>query len=69
MDVKELDRLVNKTELTPINKVVLRKVRQAVIKGHCDGPYMSRYTWEVHVEGAGAFQRVRFSLKKDTHGE
>lgn len=68
MDVRELDRLVNRTELTPVNKAVLKKVREAVLRGKCDGPYLSRYTWEVRVEGAGAFQRVKFSLKKDAHG-
>lgn len=66
MTIRELDRLVSKTELTPASKLMLRQVRKAVMRGKVDGPHMTRYTWTVGVNdfgGPGA--RFVFKLKRD----
>lgn len=70
MDTRELDRLINLTEMTPVNKTVLRQLRKSVMSGRVDGPFLSKYHWTVTVVGAGAFQRVTFALRrvKDTDG-
>ena len=64
MDTRELDRLVNKTELTPVSKHALRRVRKSVMSGRVVDPVMGNGYWEVAMNGA----RLRFTLRKDKHG-
>jgi len=68
MDVRELDRLVSKTELTPVSKRALRHVRQAVMSGRCEGPHKTAGTWTVLVEDGERGRRMTFSFRRDSNG-
>ena len=65
MTVRELDRLVSKTEMNPAAKRSLRHVREAVMSGRAADPAIGRYDWSVGViSKAGTPVRFRFSLRK-----
>ena len=65
MDIRELDRLVSKTELTPTSKLMLRRVRRSVMRGKVAGPpQVGRYTWSVMVEDLGGGAKVTFQLRR-----
>jgi hypothetical protein len=65
MDIRELDRLVSKTELTPTSKLLLRKVRRSIMKGKVAGPpQVGKYTWSVMVEDFGPGAKVTFQLRR-----
>lgn len=65
MDIRELDRLVSKTELTPTSKLMLRKVRRSVMRGKVQGPaQVGRYNWSVVVEDFGPGAKVTFTLRR-----
>lgn len=66
MNVRELDRLVSKTELNPASKLMLRTVRQSVMRGKVRAPaQVGRYNWTVVVEGfGGQGAKFTFSLKR-----
>lgn len=64
--IRELDRLVSKTEITPASKMLLRAVRKSTMRGRVRGPHMSRYTWSVIVEDFGTSgAKFRFNLKRE----
>lgn len=66
MTVRDLDRLVSKTELTPISKKVLRSVRKAVVAGRTGSTSIGRASWSVEVQSLeGTPLRIRFSFKRD----
>jgi len=66
MTIRELDRLVTKTELTPLNKRVLRKVRKAVLSGDVTDPEIGSASWSIGVsDNDGGGVTVSFSFKKD----
>jgi len=68
MDVRTLDRLVSKTELTPASKMMLKVVRKSIMKGRVKGPLMTDYSWTVMVqEFAGQSAKLTFKLKKEPH--
>lgn len=63
--IRELDRLVSKTEITPASKLLLRAVRKSTMRGRVRGPLLSRYTWTVIVEDFGSSgAKFRFNLKR-----
>jgi hypothetical protein len=65
MTIRELDRLVSQTELTPVSKHALRHVRKAVMSGRATNPEVNRYDWSVGVEQrAGGGVKFSFSLRK-----
>lgn len=66
MDVRELDRLVSKTDLTPASKLMLRTVRKSVMRGKVRAPaQIGRYNWTIVVEGfGGQGAKFTFSLKR-----
>lgn len=65
VDTKELDRLVSKTELSPISKQALREVRKAVVSGRATDPKVGDVDWEVGIVTRGGSSMVfRFSMKK-----
>lgn len=64
MTVRELDRLVNQTELDPTVKKVLRVVRSAVISGTASDPVIGQYTWSVGVSDQNGSRRFRFSMRR-----
>jgi len=63
MDTRELDRLVSKTELNPVSKALLRKVRKASLKGQVLGPFMSKYEWSVVVDGVAGNSGAKLTFK------
>lgn len=71
MNVRELDRLVSKTDLTPTSKLMLRTVRRSVMRGKVRAPArIGRYNWTVIVEGfGGQGAKFTFSLKRTANGD
>lgn len=68
MTISELDRLVSKTDLSPISKRGLRAVRKAVMTGRCGDPEMGGGTWSISMTSVGGSNvRMNFSFKRDTH--
>lgn len=65
MTIRELDRLVSQTDLTPASKQALRIVRKAVMSGQATDPVVHRYDWKVGVtQRNGGGIRFSFSLRK-----
>lgn len=65
MDIRELDRLVSKTELTPASKLMLRTVRKSAMSGRVRGPEMDDYKWSVYVEDFGSSgAKFTFALRR-----
>lgn len=66
MTVRDLDRLVSKTELNPTSKKVLRSVRKAISAGRVGNTTVGTASWSIEVQSlAGASFRLRFSFKRD----
>lgn len=66
MTIQELDRLVSKTELTPVSKQVLRKVRKAILSGQDTHPVIGNYTWRIEVDNSeGVPTRFTFSMRRN----
>ena len=66
MTVSDLDRLVTKTELTPLSKRMLREVRKVVLSGTVVEPEIGRASWSVSVDTEkGQPVTVRFSFRKE----
>lgn len=66
MTIRELDRLVTKTEMTPVSKAALKEVRRAVVAGRCGDTRVGRGSWSVSVSsGEGYGVRMNFSFKRD----
>lgn len=69
MTIRELDRLISRTEMTPLSKQGLKAVRKAVVSGRCGDPEMGSGTWSVSMTSIGGSPvRMNFSFKRDTHG-
>jgi hypothetical protein len=65
MTVRELDRLVTRTDLNPLSKRALRNVRRAVMSGRSGDPEVGDYSWSVSMETEdGQPVRMRFSFKR-----
>lgn len=65
MTIKDLDRLVSKTHLTPVSKQALREVRKAVVTGRSDDPIVGSADWQIGiVTRGGSSARFRFAIKK-----
>lgn len=65
MDIRELDRLVSKTELTPTSKLMLRRVRRSVMSGRVQGhPQVGKYNWSIVVDDIGGGAKVTFTLRR-----
>lgn len=66
MTVRELDRLVSKTEMNTISKEALKTVRKAVLTGRCGDPSVTTGTWSVEIDTEfGRAVRMSFSFKRD----
>lgn len=62
---RDLDRLVSRTNLTPVSKKVLREVRVAMMTGRASDPTVGEAEWSIGVVSRGGSSfRYRFSLKK-----
>jgi hypothetical protein len=65
MTTRDLDRLVSKTELNPVNKQVLREVRKAVMSGRAGDAVIGEADWMIGmVSRGGSGMRFHFSFKK-----
>ena len=65
MTIRELDRLVSRTDLNPVNKQVLREVRQGIMNGRVGDAKIGVADWEVGMFSRGGSDvRFRFSFKK-----
>lgn len=65
MTIRELDRLVSRTELSPASKQALREVRQGIMSGRVGDPKVGQADWEVGMFSRGGSDlRFRFSFKK-----
>ena len=63
--IRDLDRLVSKTELTPVTKTALRGVRRAIISGYAEDPTEGKANWSIEIlSKGGRTVRFRFSFKK-----
>lgn len=64
--IRDLDRLVSKTELTPVSKKVLRSVRKAIVAGRTGETDIGRASWSVEVQSLhGTPLRIKFSFKRE----
>lgn len=69
MTVRELDRLVTKTQLSPVSKKALRFVRKAVVSGTCGDASVGHASWSVSIDSTeGTPVRMSFSFKRVTDG-
>ena len=66
MTIADLDRLVTKTELSPVSKQMLRGVRTALISGAVGEPDIRSATWSIGIQTDGGYPaRMTFSFKRD----
>lgn len=68
MNIRELDRLVSKTDMTPTARLLLRHVRRAVYNGKTGEAVVSEYSWTVPVDGDGTPFRFQFRMKRSGRG-
>lgn len=68
MTIRELDRLVSKTEMTSISKTGLKAVRKAILSGRCGDPEVGTGTWSISMTSIGGSPvKMNFSFKRDTN--
>lgn len=66
MDIRDLDRMVTRTELNPFVKIALRRVRKAIEQGNVTGFTISKHSWSVRVaDPKGLACTWTFTLKDD----
>ena len=63
--VRDLDRLVSRTELNPVSKRALKEVRRAVLTGVASDVNSNKAEWRIGISTAGgSVVRFSFSFKK-----
>lgn len=66
MESRDLDKVVSKTELSPLVKVFLRRVRKAIDSGDVDGFRMDKSSWSISVMDHTGFSCTYvFKLRKE----
>jgi len=66
MTLRELDRLVSKTELDNNAKFALRGVRKAVLNGRCGNAEIGETSWSISMDTfEGQPIRMRFSFRRE----
>jgi hypothetical protein len=66
MDIRDLDRLVTKTEINPFVKMALRRVRKAIAEGEVTEFSISKHKWSVKVaDTKGLSCTWTFTMKDD----
>jgi hypothetical protein len=66
MTRQDLDRLISRTELNPVNKKALRGVRKAVVSGRVGEPDIRSATWSISIQTDGGYPAtMTFSFKRD----
>ena len=68
MNIRELDRLVSQTEMTPTSKLLLRHVRKAIYNGKTGEAEVREFSWSVPVDGDGTPMRFRFQMRRTPRG-
>lgn len=67
MTIRDLDRLVSKTEMTPLSKTMLKRVRKAVMSGQSVDAQKRKGTWTVAMDSDGGSQvTMSFSFKRES---
>ena len=64
MNIRELDRLVSKTEMDSTTKLLLRHVRKAIYNGRTGEAEVREYSWSVPVDGDGTPMRFHFKMRR-----
>lgn len=67
MEIRDLDRLVTQTELSPLVKMALRRVRRAIAEGEVTGFYISKHKWSVRVADRNGLSCTWTFTMKDTN--
>ena len=63
--MRDLDRLVSKTEMTPVRKNALKKVRKALMTGQAGDAKIGRGRWQISLDTDGGSQlTMNFSFKR-----
>lgn len=63
--IRDLDRLVSRTELNPVSKTALKGVRRAIISGLASDPEEGKAEWRIGITSRGGNAvRFHFSFKK-----
>jgi len=66
VDVRDLDRAVSRTELSPLVKLFLRRVRRAIDRGDVEGFTITKSAWSVSVmDTTGFCCTYVFALRKE----
>ena len=68
MDIRDLDRLVSKTELNPFVKLALRRVRKNIEQGNVTGFTISKHKWSVRVADPKGLECTWTFTMKDDNG-
>ena len=69
MTVRELDRLVTKTAISPASKRALKDVRRAVMTGTCGDPEVASGRWSISLDtSAGQPVHMTFSFRRENDG-
>lgn len=67
MTIRDLDRLVTKTDMTPVSKSALKIVRKAVMNGRCGSPEVGEARWSISVDTeSGRGVKMNFSFKRES---
>lgn len=63
--IRELDRLVSKTEINPVSKRALKEVRRAVMTGVATDADQNKAQWRIGISTVGGtVVHFSFSFKK-----
>ena len=66
MTLQDLDRLITRTDMTPIAKKVMGSVRSAVLSGQAGDPLTNSITWSVSIQTDGGYPAtMTFSWKRN----
>lgn len=66
MTVRDLDRLISRTELDATRKKMLKGIRNAVLSGRSGDAEIGRASWSVAVQSLnGSPLRISFRFKRD----
>lgn len=68
MDTRDLDRLVSKTDLSPMVKLALRRVRRAIEAGDVSGLTVSKRSWSIRVADPNGLNCTWTFYLKDENG-
>lgn len=65
MTIRDLDRLVSRTELNPVSKQALREVRQGVMSGRVSDAEVGEAEWRIGLcSRGGSDVKFVFSFKR-----